>query len=318
MPDRRRPIVLRDSTLREGLDTPGVRFAPADALRIARMLVACGVREAEVVAPARVKEGVGLVRLLRDEGVAIRTSGLVYATSPRRAAEIDALRAGVDRFDVLMPLSPRRPPEARRAKVAGLFDALAQVGPERRMVGVGFPHATQVDPAFVRAIALAAVQAGAARVTVYDTNGSADPFAVRALISDLTRRVAVPVFFHGHNDLGLAAANALAAVVGGARGLDVTVNGLGDRAGNASLEQVVMALALRGWSTGVDPGRLREASRLVAELSGVPVSKLAPVVGEFVFAHRSPGHLPVLTEFEAFAPDVVGAARRVDRTRSTR
>jgi isopropylmalate/homocitrate/citramalate synthase len=286
-------------------------------VRIARALVEAGVREAEVVAPARVKEGVELVRRLRDEGVALRTSGLVYATSPRRGAEIELLRAGVDRFDVLMPLSPRRPPEARRAKMTVMLDALAQAA-ERRTVGVGFPHATQVEPAFVRAMALAAVQAGAARVTVYDTNGSTDPFAIRALVSDLTRRVAVPVFFHGHNDLGLAAANALAAVLGGARGLDVTVNGLGDRAGNASLEQVVMGLALRGWSTGVDPARLRETSRLVAELSGVPVSKLAPVVGEFVFAHRSPGHFPVLTEFEAFAPDVVGAARRIDRTRSTR
>jgi homocitrate synthase NifV len=101
---------------------------------------------------------------------------------------------------------------------------------------------------------------------------------------------------------GSPPANALAAVLGGARGLDVTVNGLGDRAGNASLEQVAMALALRGFATGVVPERLCDASQLVAELSGVSVSKLAPVVGEFVFAHRSPGHLEVpLSEFEAFA-----------------
>ena len=223
--------------------------------------------------------------------------------------------ASVDRFDLLMPLSPRRPPADPRAKTDVLLAALAAAASDRCEVGVGFPHSTQVAPAVVRAIARAAVRAGASRVTVYDTNGSADPFAVRALLADLTRRLPVPVFFHGHNDLGLATANSLAAVLAGARGLDVTVNGLGDRAGNASLEQVVMALQLRGYATGVDPAHLREASALVEDLSGVAVSKLAPVVGEFVFAHRSPGHLPVPAEFEAFAPETVGASRRLDRSR---
>ena len=315
---KRRAIELRDSTLREGLDTPGVRFSEAQAVRIARTLAAAGVREAEVVAPARVAEGLVLARRLRSEGIPVRTSGLVYATRPRAAAEAEAAAAAVGRFDLLMPLSPRRPPASPAAKVTTLLDVLARVPRGRRTVGVGFPHATQAAPAFVREIALAAVQAGAARITIYDTNGSADPFAVRALLADLGRRLAVPIFFHGHNDLGLATANALGAVAGGARGLDVTVNGLGDRAGNASLEQVVMALGLRGWSTGVDPAALRALSRLVAELSGVPVPKLAPVVGDFVFAHRSPGHLPVPSEFEAFSPEMVGALRRLDRTRSTR
>jgi isopropylmalate/homocitrate/citramalate synthase len=124
----------------------------------------------------------------------------------------------------------------------------------------------------------------------------------------------VPVRFHGHNDLGLATANALAAVVGGARGLDVTVNGLGDRAGNTSLEQAAMLLELRGWSTGVDTTRLGALSALVARSSGIPVSKLAPVVGAFAFAHRSPRHLDVPAEFEAFTPSRAGAVRRLDRT----
>lgn len=314
MPSRRSPVCLRDSTLREGLDTPGVRFSAAQALRIARTLAAAGVREAEVVAPARPAPGLELARLLHDEQIPLRTSGLVYASGSRCAAAIDAAATCVDRFDLLMPMSPRRAPAEPAAKVAVLLDALARAAPARREVGIGLPHATQVERARVREIAMAAVRAGASRVTIYDTNGSADPFAVRTLLRDLTQRLAVPVFFHGHNDLGLATANSLAAVLGGAGGLDVTVNGLGDRAGNASLEQVAVALHLRGWSTGIDLTRLAETSRLVAGLSGVPVSKLAPVVGEFVFAHRSPAHLSVPSEFEAFAPEVVGAARRIDRT----
>jgi homocitrate synthase NifV len=315
---RRRPIALRDSTLREGLDTPGVRFSPVESVRIARALAGAGVREVEVVAPARVADGLALARRLRDAGIQVRTSGLVYANRPQAGAEVEAAAAGVDRVDLLMPLSPKRPPASPAAKLTVLLDVLARAPRGRRTVGVGFPHATQAAAGLVRDIALAAVQAGAARVTVYDTNGSADPFAVRDLVADLTRRLAVPVFFHGHDDLGLATANALGAVLGGARGLDVTVNGLGDRAGNARLEQVVMALELRGWPTGVDRARLRALSRLVARLSGVPVSRLAPVVGDLVFAHRSPGHLPVPSEFEAFAPGVVGAVRRMERTRSVR
>ena len=315
---RRRTIALRDLTLREGLDTPGVNFSGSQALRITTMLAAAGIREAEIVAPARVADGLGIARRLRERGVRIKTSGLVYAAGRDRTREIAAVQSHLDRFDLLMPLSPKRDPRKPRAKIATLLEALALVEPPLAAVGVGFPHATQVDPSFLMEISTAAVDAGATRVTIYDTNGSADPFAIKSLIARLTRRIAAPVYFHGHNDLGLATANSLAAALGGAKGLDVTVNGLGDRAGNASLEQVAVGLIARGWRVGADPGRLRELSQLVATASGVSVSKLAPVVGEFVFAHRSPAHLPMPAEFEAFAPKLIGARRRLERRGSAR
>jgi homocitrate synthase NifV len=314
MPDVAGTVVLRDSTLREGLDTPGVGFSEPQAIAIARKLAECGVAEAEIVAPSRVADGLGLARRVRAESIVIRTSGLIYAAGARCKTEIDQARDDVDRFDLLMPLSPRREPSEPREKLRRLLDALAHAEASSRAVGAGFPHATQAAPAFLLEMARESIAAGAARITLYDTNGSSDPFAVRELVEGLTSLLRVPVFFHAHNDLGLATANALAAVLGGASGLDVTVNGLGDRAGNASLEQVVLTLHLRGHSTGVDPAELRSVSRLVEDLSRVPISKLAPVVGEFVFAHRSPGHLAALSEFEAFPPELVGTARRVDRT----
>jgi isopropylmalate/homocitrate/citramalate synthase len=95
--------------------------------------------------------------------------------------------------------------------------------------------------------------------------------------------------------------------------LDVTVNGLGDRAGNASLEQLATLLRVRGFATGIRLAELPKLSRLVARLSGVVVSPLAPVVGEYAFAHRSPSHLPVPEEFEAFDPELLGARRRLER-----
>ena len=90
----------------------------------------------------------------------------------------------------------------------------------------------------------------------------------------------------------------------------MTVNGLGDRAGNASLEQVAVLLRLRGRRTGIDPAALTELSRLVETLSGVPLSRLAPVVGEHAFDHKSPSHLSAPTEFEAFDPGLIGGRRR--------
>jgi homocitrate synthase NifV len=312
MPNNPSRIQLRDSTLREGLDTPGVRFSSEDGIRIARALAHSGVTEAEVVAPSRVMEELDVARRLRDEGAGVRTSGLIYAAGIRCREQMERARACLDRFDLLMPLSSRREPSDRQAKKSVLLEALATGLSFGTEAGVGFPHSTQVDPDFLCEIAADAAGHGADRITIYDTNGSADPFSVTALIESLRKNVAVPLFFHAHNDLGLATANALAAVLAGADGLDVTVNGLGDRAGNASLEEVVMALRQRGRDCGVEPSALGSLSRLVAELSGVPVSKLAPVVGEFAFAHKSPSHLGVPSEFEAFDPSTVAQERTVD------
>jgi homocitrate synthase NifV len=120
------------------------------------------------------------------------------------------------------------------------------------------------------------------------------------------------VFYHGHNDLGLATANALAAIEAGADGLDVTVNGLGDRAGNVALEQVAVALWVSGRTTGLRLTELAMLSAVVERESGVAVSPLAPVVGRFAVHHRSPGHLPYPQLFEAYDPELIGTARAVD------
>jgi homocitrate synthase NifV len=307
-------ITLRDSTLREGLDTPGVAFSADDRRAIARSLAAAGVPEIEVAAPARFEEGVRAASDLAAAGIAVRKTGLVYANGKGPLEQV-AAGAALDHVDLLMPLSPKRPPHDEEAKRRVLLEVLAEARRLHPDVGIGLPHSTQAAWRLVVELAADAADAGASRITLYDTNGSSDPSATGDLVAELSRRVersGVPVFFHAHNDLGMATANAWAAVRAGARGLDVTVNGLGDRAGNASLEQLVVLLALHGFDTGVDPRQLRELSRAVEERSGVPVSPLAPVVGAYAFDHRSPAHLPAPGEFEAFDPDLVGSARRLD------
>lgn len=309
-------IILRDATLREGLDVPGVSFDTEARLSIARSLALAGVSEIEVVAPARVARDVEIARLLRKEKLSARLSALVYANISSWRGDLEIALDGPHRVDLLMPLSSERPPKDPEQKRLDLERALAAARDAKADFGAGFPHSTQVSPETVEVIAVRAAQAGAARITLYDTNGSADPFKVHKLASRIVERTRVPIFFHAHNDLGLAVANAWAAVRGGASGLDVTVNGLGDRAGNTSLEQMVMLLGLHDRATGVNPGALRDLSLLVERLSRVPVSWLAPVVGRFAFDHKSPAHGQSPEEFEAFDPEIIGSSRRVIRPHS--
>jgi homocitrate synthase NifV len=306
-------VTLRDATLREGLDTPKVQFSVDQRLKLARLLVRAHVLEAEVVAPSRVSKDLEVVRRLDEEGIELRTSGLIYAHGPDCRREIEEAAPWLDHIDLLMPLSPDRPPHDRESKIRLLEEALTHARRLHGDVGAGFPHSMQCDAELLVQIAKTAVQHGAGRIIVYDTNGSGDPFTVGALIGRLRALgLDAGLFFHGHNDLGLATANALAAVLAGATGLDVTVNGLGDRAGNTPLEQIAVALHLRGIPTGIRLDELRTLSAAVEEESGVAVSKLAPVVGEFVLWHRSPSHLNKPGLFEAFDPQIILSRRKID------
>ncbi len=306
------PITIRDSTLREGLDVPRVDFSMEQRLRIARLLDDAKVPEIETVAPGKIAEDLSFARSLKETGLGIRTSGLVYSFSPRCKEEIAQLSGCLDRFDILMPVSEKRRPHDRSTKKSLLKEMLESALQHQPNVGVGFPHSTQADPEFLMEIAQESVKKGARRVVIYDTNGSADPRAVYDLIRQLRQAVDAPLFFHAHNDLGLATANSLAAVHAGADGLDTTVNGLGDRAGNASFEQVVMVLYLKGFATGITLKDLKRLSEVVAEESGVEIPRLAPILGEYTATHKSPGHLEIPELFEAFDPSLVGLDRKID------
>jgi isopropylmalate/homocitrate/citramalate synthase len=311
MVDSHRDVVLKDSTLREAMDTPGVEFSLTARIEIARLLESAGVAEAEVVAPARVSKDLEVARLIKTQGIVITTSGLIYANREDFRHEAAAAAEALDRIDLIMPLSEQRQPQRFDEKCTMLAQAIDFGSTLGMPIGIGFPHATQVSPEELLEIAEQGARRGATRITVYDTNGSIEPFALRDLLGRLVSITDLPVFFHGHNDLGLAVANSWAAVTAGVAGLDVTINGLGDRAGNASLEQLVLLLHLQGVETGIEVSQLHRASRLIERLSGVAVSKLAPVVGDFVFEHLSPSHLGVPAEFEAFDPELVGRRRRL-------
>jgi len=306
-----RKVTLRDSTLREGLDVAGVDFSTGQRLHVAKLLDRTNVPEIEVVAPGKVFQDLEFAERLQAEGLNIKTSGLIYAFNQRAQEEIKETGRHLHRFDLLMPVTPKRRPYENADKIRLLLETLDFSLRCCADVGVGFPQAAQADMDFLLAISSEAVRHGAQRVTIYDTSGSLDPFEVYRLIRKVKEDLKTPLFFHGHNDLGMATANSLAAVYAGADGLDVTVNGLGDRAGNASLEQVALSLGLRGFETGVVLKNLKSLSEGIEETSGLRVSKLAPVVGENIFVHKSPGHMEHPELFEAFDPEIVGFERKL-------
>jgi homocitrate synthase NifV len=295
------------------MDVPGVFFSQEQRVKIAGFLQRAKVPEMEIVAPGRVFQDAEFALRLKAEKVQTKTSGLVFASAPRLNDEVDALRQCLDRVDILMPVSKLRKPYDLNVKSRLLLEALdysLSVFPD---AGVGFPHSTQASPEFLLEISRQSVEKGAQRIVIYDTNGSADPFLIHDLVKNLKAHLEVPVVFHAHNDLGMATANSLAAVLAGADGLDATVNGLGDRAGNASLEQIAMMLHLRGLETGISLDVLKQLSEVVARESGIPVPAMAPVVGESIATHKSPGHLEIPELFEAFDPSIVGMQRKIAR-----
>jgi homocitrate synthase NifV len=151
-------VAFRDSTLREGLDTPGVTFSVAQRIAIAKRLLAAGIPEMEVVAPARVGRDLGLALRIRKAVPAMKLSGLVYASRPERDEELAQAARVLDRVDVLVPLSPRRPPAGRAAKMRLLRESLEACARLGLRAGAGFPNATQ-NPAALVAMARAAESA---------------------------------------------------------------------------------------------------------------------------------------------------------------
>jgi homocitrate synthase NifV len=256
-------VLLWDSTLRDVPERSGEPLSDSRKLEIVGQLASAGVAETVAVSPDRVADDIRFSRRVKAEGFEITLSGQVHANSPDTESEIEQTIEVLDRVDLLMPLSEQQLPVGGAKKISVLLDALDFARSRSTQVGVGFLYATEASPLFLLEIVQRTTRAGAQRITLYDTTGEAEPFSLRTMLEELIAEVGAPVFFHARNNLGLAVANSWAAVLAGARGLGVSIRGLRDGAGNASLEQVADLLNRNKISTGVDASELVKLGSLL-------------------------------------------------------
>lgn len=305
-----------DSTLRDGEQMPGVAFSLQSRLEIARELDALGVDEIEV-GFAGARAACADIAAVADLGLRAHILALCRPLSVDIAA---ALEAGVDGVKLVTTVSPvHLRHKFARAGADVLREACSAVECARAaglFTQVSFEDATRSPIEDLVAGAQAAVAAGAQSVTLADTVGVATPALMRAIAARIVDAVDVPVSAHCHNDFGLAVANSLAAVEGGARVLSTTVNGIGERSGNASTADCALGLErLYGMKTSLDLRRLRQASALVAAHSGVPVPAHSPIVGDNCFRHESGIHVAAILQdpscYEPYDPALVGGERQL-------
>ena len=309
-------IRIFDTTLRDGEQTPGVSLTVEDKIEIARQLSKLGVDVIEAGSPMSSEGEKRVVKEIAKAGLESEVCGLARAT---RSDIDDAIDCDVDVVHVFIPTSPVQMKYAVNMTPKQVLSATAEHVEYIKKHGLTCEFspmdATRSKLSFLKQVCQAAEKAGADMINIPDTVGIMTPWTMRKLIEEVRKAVKVPLSIHCHDDFGMAVANSLAAVEAGATQVHATINGLGERAGNAALEELVMALhMIYKLKTGINARLLYSTSRMVSTLTGIFVQANKAIVGENAFAHESGIHTRGVTvkplTFEPIKPESVGRTRK--------
>jgi len=310
-------IKIVDTTLRDGEQTAGVVFSKTEKIQIAKMLDELGVHQIEAGIPVMGGDEEEAIKAIVKAGLKASIMGWNRAV----IGDIEAsLRCGVDAVAISISTSDihikYKLRKTREWVLENMVKACEYAKKEGVYVSVNAEDASRTDIDFLLQFARLAKEAGADRLRFCDTVGILEPFSTYEIVKRIIDEVGIPVEMHTHNDFGMATANTLAGIRAGAKYVGVTVNGLGERAGNAALEEVVMALKyIYNLDLGIKTFKLKEICEYVAKASAreLPVNKA--IVGKNIFAHESGIHadgvLKYPKTYEVFSPEEVGGERQI-------
>jgi 2-isopropylmalate synthase len=310
-------VMVLDTTLRDGEQTPGIALGVEDKVRIAETLSELGVDVIEAGFPMTSEGERDAVRRI----AALKLKPQICALARSTVADVDAaLSCDIGYVHIFIATSDihlKHKLKMTRDQVKEKAVETIQYAKAHGLtVEFSCEDATRTELPFLKEMHLAVQQAGVDKINLPDTVGVISPPAMEYLVKELMTVTKVPLSVHCHDDFGLAVANSLAAVSQGARQVHVCVNGLGERSGNAALEEVILGLmAFYGIRTNVDTKKIAFTSKTVSRITGFPIPDNKAIVGKNAFAHESGIHVHgVLREpstYEAFRPELVGVQRSI-------
>lgn len=314
---REKEIKIVDTTLRDGEQTAGVAFANHEKVTIAQTLSDMGIDQLEVGIPTMGGDEKATIKAIckRDLKASIMAWNRAVISDIEQSIDcgVDAVAISLSVSDIHIQHKLKK---SREWVLENMYNAVTYAKKNGLYISVNGEDASRADINFLIEFINLAKEAGADRFRYCDTVGVMEPFTLRDTIEKIYKVTNFDIEMHTHNDFGMATANAIAGIVGGANHIGVTVNGLGERAGNAALEEVIMALKfVYGYETNIDTTRFREISKYVSQASGRELPVWKAIVGTNMFRHESgihaDGALKDPKNYEAFDPSEVGLERQI-------